>query len=97
MGPLTVDRAAEVVARSMETRLPLFMELFTRAVQRRPGYAGAARRLFTTLAHRVGEMEQADDALGVGAQLLLQATLTIFRRALEPSPLAALGADIAHA
>jgi AcrR family transcriptional regulator len=93
MGPLMVDRAAEVVARSMEARLPLFMELFTRAVQRRPGYAGAARRLFTALAQRVGELEQADDALGVGAQLLLRATLTIFRRALEPSPLAALGAD----
>jgi AcrR family transcriptional regulator len=97
LGPPTVDRAADVVARSMEPRLPLFMELFTRAVQRRPGYAGPARRLFTGLAHRVGELEGADDALGVGAQLLLQATLTIFRRALEPSPLAALGVDTAHA
>jgi AcrR family transcriptional regulator len=96
-GPLPVERAAEVVARSMEPRLPLFMELFTRAVQRRPGYASAARRLFTTLAHQVGELERADDALGVGAQVLLQATLTIFRRALEPSPLAALGADTAQA
>src|SRR6266496_697990 len=61
--------AAEIVDElgrsvSMEPRLPLFMELFTRAVQRRPGYAGAARRLFTALAHRVGELEQADDALG---------------------------------
>jgi AcrR family transcriptional regulator len=97
MGPLTAERTAEVVARSMEPRLPLFMELFTRAVQSRPGYAGAARRLFTGLAHQVGELEQAEDALGVGAQLLLQATLTIFRRALEPSPLATLGGDVAHA
>ena len=96
-GPPTIERAAEVVARSMEPRLPLFMELFTRAVQRRPGYAGAARRLFTTLALRVGELERADEALGVGAQVLLQATLTIFRRALEPSPLAAIGSDTAQA
>jgi AcrR family transcriptional regulator len=96
-GPLPVERAAEVVARSMEPRLPLFMELFTRAIQRRPGYAGASRRLFTTLAQRVGELERADDALGVGAQVLLQATLSIFRRALEPSPLAALGAETAQA
>jgi AcrR family transcriptional regulator len=91
-GPLPVEEAAEVVARSMEPRLPLFMELFTRAVQRRPGYATAARRLFTNLAHRLGELEGADDPLGMGARILQLATVTIFRRALEPSPLAALGA-----
>jgi AcrR family transcriptional regulator len=89
---LPVHRAAEVVARSLEPRLPLFMELFTRAVQRRPGYATAARNLFSTLAHRIGEVVAPQDPLGTGAQVLLQATLSTFRRTLEPSALAALAA-----
>jgi AcrR family transcriptional regulator len=92
-GPLPLDRAAEVVARSMEPRLPLFMELFTRAVQRRPGYAGSARSLFTSLALEVGVLQHARDPLESGAQVLMQASVSIFRRALEPSPLAALGAE----
>ena len=96
-GPLAIERAADVVARSLEPRLPLFMELFTRATQRRPGYPSAARRLFSTLAHRLGELGGADDPLAVGANLLMQATLTIFRRALQPSPLAALGGVTARA
>ena len=58
-----MDRAADVLARAMEPRLPLFMELFTRAMQRRPGYAAVARRTFTTLAHQVGELQQAENAL----------------------------------
>jgi AcrR family transcriptional regulator len=94
-GPLPVDRLAEVVARSMEPRAPLFMELFTRAVQRRPGYAGAARRLFTALAYRLGELERTQDPLGAGARVLQVASVRIFRHALEPSPLAALGDESA--
>lgn len=92
-GPLPPDRAAEVLARSMEARLPLFMELFTRAVQRRPGYAAVARRTFTTFAQRVGEQQQAEPALMAGALVLQQAAVLIFRRTLEPSPLAALGLE----
>jgi AcrR family transcriptional regulator len=89
---LPFERAADVVARSLEPRLPLFMELFTRAVQRRPGYPTAARELFTALALRIGELQAPGDPLGTGAQVLLQATLTTFRRTLEPSALAALAA-----
>ncbi|TMK87330.1 MAG: TetR family transcriptional regulator [Actinobacteria bacterium] len=90
-GPPPMDRAADVLARAMEPRLPLFMELFTRSLQRRPGYAPVARRIFTTLARRVGEFHGGPDALLAGALVLQQATVIVFRRALEPSPLAALG------
>ena len=90
-GPLPVEQASEVVARAIEPRLPLFLEVFTRAVQRRPGYAALARRLFTSLAHQLGELQGSEDPLGTGAQLLQLAAVADFRRALEPSPLAALG------
>lgn len=91
-GPVSLPRAAEVLARLLEPRLPVFMELFTRAVQRRPGYPGVSRRLFTELANGVGEQLGAPDPLWAGAQVLQLATVDVFRRALEPSPLAALGA-----
>jgi AcrR family transcriptional regulator len=92
-GPLPLEQAAAVVARSIEPRLPLFMELFARAVQRRPGYAGAAGRLFSGLAHGIGEAQGAEDPLWSGARVLQLATVTVFRRALEPSPLSAIGAE----
>ena len=77
----------------MDPKLPLFMELFTRAMQRRPGYAAVARRTFTSLAHEVGEFQQAENALLAGALVLQQATVLVFRRTLEPSPLAGLGLE----
>src|SRR5438128_2712935 len=92
-GPLPNDRAAEVLARAMDPKLPLFMELFTRAIQRRPGYAAVARRTFTTLAHQVGELQQAENALLAGALVLQQATVLVFRRTLGPSPLAGPGLE----
>lgn len=92
-GPLPPDRAGEVLARSMESRLPLFMELFTRALQRRPGYPAVARRTFTAFAQRIGELQRADPALLGGALVLQQAAVLVFRRTLEPSPLAALGLE----
>ncbi|MGH2555131.1 MAG: TetR family transcriptional regulator [Actinomycetota bacterium] len=91
-GPVPHERAAQELARLLEPRLPVFMELFTRAVQRRPGYPAVSRRMFTELAVGVGEKLGAADPLWSGAQVLLLATVEVFRRALEPSPLAALGA-----
>jgi AcrR family transcriptional regulator len=90
-GPLSAEVAAETLARLLEPKLPMFMELFTRAVQRRPGYPAASRRTFTQLATGVGEQLGAPDPLPAGAQVLQLATVDVFRKALEPSPLAALG------
>jgi AcrR family transcriptional regulator len=92
-GPASLPGAAEVLARSLEPRLPLFMELFTRALQRSPGYPVVARRLFTGLAHQVGEPLGAGDPLENGGRLLQLAAVQVFRKALEPSPLAAIGVD----
>ncbi len=91
-GPVSLERAAEVLARLLEPRLPVFLELFLRAVQRRPGYPAVSRRLFTDLAKGVGEQLGAPEPLWAGAQVLQLSTVDVFRRALEPSPLAALGA-----
>jgi AcrR family transcriptional regulator len=94
-GPVALppDRAAEVLGQALEPKLALFLELFTRAVQRRPGYGSVARRIFTTLAEKVGELQQSEDPLLMGALTLQQAAVQVFRTALEPSPLAALGLE----
>jgi len=78
-GPIPPDRAAEVLARAMDAKLPLFLELFTRALQRRPGYPAVARRAFTTLAERVGQAQQAEHPLLAGALILQQAAVKIGR------------------
>jgi AcrR family transcriptional regulator len=90
-GPVSEEVAAEALARLLEPKLPMFMELFTRAVQRRPGYPATSRRTFTELASGVGEQLGAPDPLSAGARVLQLATVDVFRKALEPSPLAALG------
>ncbi len=90
-GPVSLQPASEVLARLLEPRLPVLMELFTRAVQRRAGYPAVSRRMFTELARGVGKQLHAPDPLWAGAQVLQLATVEVFRRALEPSPLAALG------
>ena len=40
----------------MEPRLPIFLDLFGRSLQRKPGYGPALRRLLSGLATRIGEM-----------------------------------------
>ncbi|HEY7282310.1 MAG TPA: MerR family transcriptional regulator [Actinomycetota bacterium] len=80
----------EALERALEPRLPLFMELFTRATQRRPVAAAAARRIFSDLAYRVGATAGGPDAMASGAWMLGLAAASAFRRALEPSPLAAV-------
>ena len=44
-------------------------------------------------AQRVGELQKAEPALMAGALVLQQAAVLVFRRTLEPSPLAALGLE----
>jgi len=80
--------AADALAGALEPRLPLFLDLFTRAMQRQPGYPAEARRIFSTLAYEVGELLGAEDPVSGGAWLLGLSAAGAFRRALEPSPLA---------
>jgi AcrR family transcriptional regulator len=82
--------AADLLALALEPRLPLFLELLTRAMRRQPGYAAEARRVFSTLAYEVGEHMGAEDPVSGGAWLLGMAAAGAFRRALQPSPLASV-------
>ena len=82
--------AADALALALEPRLPLFLELLTRAMRRQPGYAAEARRVFSTLAYEVGEHLGAEDPTSGGAWLLGVAAAGAFRRALQPSPLASV-------
>jgi AcrR family transcriptional regulator len=81
---------AEALAVALEPRLALFVELLTRAIRRQPGYAAEARRVFSRLAYEVGEHLGAEDPISGGAWLLGLAAAGAFRRALQPSPLAAV-------
>lgn len=81
---------SDALAVALQSRLPIFMDLFTRAVQRRPGYPPAARRIFSALAKEVGEQLGSEQPVAAGALTLALAAGGIFRSALEPSPLADL-------
>jgi len=96
-GPVPLDRAPEVLAPLIERRVPVFMDLFTRAIERRPGYPSTARRVFSDLALELGRHLEAADPLLAGARTLQMAAARLFQQALEPSPLASLGAVPAQA
>ena len=96
-GPVPLERAPEVLAPLIERRVPVFMDLFTRAIQRRPGYPGTARRVFSTLALELGRHLEAEDPLMAGARTLQMSAARLFQQALEPSPLASLGTVSAQA
>lgn len=87
--------AAEVLARSLEPSLPIFMDMFTRAVQRRAGYPRAARRIFSEMAEALGTHMGAEQPVVAGAVLMQQAAASLFRAVLQPSPIA--GEDILRA
>jgi AcrR family transcriptional regulator len=96
-GPVPLERAPEVLAPLIERRVPVFMDLFTRAIQRRPGYPGTARRVFSSLAVELGRQLEASDPLMAGARTLQMAAARLFQQALEPSPLGSLGVVPAEA
>ena len=52
--PIAADEAGPLLARFLEPRLPVFLELLARAVQRRPGYATEARTVFGLASEGLG-------------------------------------------
>jgi AcrR family transcriptional regulator len=51
-----VQEAGPLLAGFLEPRLPVFLELLARSIQRRHGYPEAARRIFGRLASQVGQV-----------------------------------------
>jgi AcrR family transcriptional regulator len=62
--------AAEALGRAIEPRVTIFLELLTKASQRRPGYGTVARRVLGSLARRVGERVDAEEPSAAGAAVI---------------------------
>jgi AcrR family transcriptional regulator len=77
----------------LEPRLPIFLDLLGRAIQRRPGYRAASRRILGRLAVEVGRRSGGADPARSGARILVRAIGRISARALEPSALDSLLAE----
>ncbi len=74
------DRAGVVLANSLWPRAIIFLDLLARAAERRPGYPAAARRIFGSLAARVGRHLAASDPSSTGSALLEDAFGRLLRR-----------------
>jgi len=90
---LDPDPAGLVLSRFLEPRLPLFLDLFAKALQRRPGYTAAARTVFSRTAAEIGahvtgpEAPQERGARAIGAGVLVA-----FRQVQHLPPLEAVTA-----
>jgi AcrR family transcriptional regulator len=80
---VSADDAATHLAPVMEHGLPVFLELFARAVQGRPEYETAARAIFGVATARIGQavsgegsaQERGGRAIGGAVQLVMAKTL----------------------
>jgi len=83
---LEPEAAGAVLSRFLEPRLPLFLDLFARALQRRPGYTAAARTVFSRTAAEVGASVEGDDEPHeLGARALGAGVMAAFRPLQEPA------------
>ena len=82
-------RAAEVLASAMQPRLAIVLDLLSRAAQRRPGYATAARKVIGALEVEVGRHLRADAAAAAGTKAFEGALALLVRQvtaAVPPEP-----------
>lgn len=91
-GFATTEEVAEALAAALEPRLPLLLELWSRALQRRPGHPAVASKVFATLRREIA----AHLDPGINEQLpelvLPQAVYAVWRRMLS----GAAPAGLAH-
>jgi AcrR family transcriptional regulator len=73
------DRAAEVLSRALEPRLPIVLELLARAAQRRPGHPATARLVVRRLADSVGS-NLGTEPLGAAGERILERAMGILVR-----------------
>jgi AcrR family transcriptional regulator len=81
--PLDMEGAAAVLSQVLEPRLPLFLDLFAGALQRRPGYLAGARKVFSRTAIELGVLLSGEPGTApedVGAAALGAAVSLAFRR-----------------
>jgi AcrR family transcriptional regulator len=78
---LDPEAATPILARFLEPRLPIFLDLFARALQRRPGYATAARTVFSGAAAELGaRLAGEGSAQELGSSALGAAVALVFRQ-----------------
>jgi AcrR family transcriptional regulator len=78
------ERAAGILARSLEPRLAIFLDLFARASQRRPGYTVAAQRVLGDVVRHVGLRIEPSDPATAGLVALHRALGTLLGGVLAP-------------
>jgi len=90
---LDPDAAGLLLSRFLEPRLPLFLDLFAKALQRRPGYTAAARQVFSRTAAEIGAHVTGPDAPQErGARAIGAGVLVAFRQVQHLPPLEAVAA-----
>ncbi len=80
------ERAAGILARSVEPRLAIFLDLFARASQRRAGYQEVAARVIGVLVARVGAKVDPEDPQAAGMVVLQRALGTLLGQVLFSWP-----------
>lgn len=72
----------EALATALEPRLPLLLELWSRALQRRPGHAAVAGRVFSTLRREVARHLDPADPAQAPEVVVPQAVFAVWARML---------------
>jgi AcrR family transcriptional regulator len=82
--PVDVAVAGELMAPLLEPRLPIFLDLFARSLQRQPGYPVTGRRVFGGAAVLIGRHVAGPGPVEErGARAFGAGFLEVFRRAME--------------
>lgn len=87
--PMPEATAVTMLAGELEPRLPIFLDLFARTLQNKPGYHAALHRVLTDLALDLGPLVAAEDEEGTRGQrlLALAAGAVLLRAASLDAPL----------
>ena len=91
--PVSAMEAGVLMAPLLEPRLPVFLDLFARSLQRHPGYPATFRKVFGSVASRVGRHVSGDGLPAErGARAFGSAVIEVFNRTLKvPDASPALG------
>jgi AcrR family transcriptional regulator len=88
------EEVAEALAEALEPRLPLLLELWSRALQRRPGHASVTQEVFVTLRKEVARHLDPRDAEQMAEVVVPQAVFAVWNRMVaSAAPPSALTVD----